>query len=76
MTGLGMELMSAASLGHRPPTTSANPPAYQKIWVEYTRVTLMTPMFSAYVVVGGPPRKPEIMVDRPSPASERGNSGR
>ena len=26
MTGLGMELMSAASLGHRPPTMSANRP--------------------------------------------------
>ena len=47
MTGEGMERMSAASLGHRPPTTSAKPAAYQKTCVEYTRVTLMTPMFSA-----------------------------
>ena len=47
MTGLGMDWMSAANLGQNPPITSAKPPAYQKICVEYTRVTLMTPMFSA-----------------------------
>ena len=34
MTGDGMERMSAASLGQKPPTTNANPAAYQKTCVE------------------------------------------
>ena len=34
MTGLGIDWMSAASLGQKPPTTKANPAAYQKICVE------------------------------------------
>ena len=33
MTGTGMVLMSAASLGQKPPTISAKPAAYQKTCV-------------------------------------------
>ena len=33
MTGVGIELMKAATLGQKPPTTSAKPAAYQKTCV-------------------------------------------
>ncbi len=39
--------------------------------MEYTRVAAMTPMFSAYVVVGEPPTLLAIAVAKPSPASAR-----
>jgi len=39
--------------------------------VEYTRVAAITPMFSAYVVVGEPPIAEESAVPRPSANSAR-----
>ena len=43
--------------------------------MEYTRVAAITPMFSAYVVVGEPPTADAITVQRPSAAIARPITG-
>ena len=75
ITGSGIVPTSAPTFGQKPPTRNAVTAAYQKTWVEYTRVTLMTPMFSAKVVAGGAPRKPATVVATPSPSTERQKIG-
>lgn len=76
MTGPGMELMSSGELGaqtaHDERESTGIPEDLRRVHARDAHDADVL----GYVVVGGPPRKPEIMVDRPSPASERGNNGR
>jgi len=74
MTWVGMLRMRAPMGGKKDMAMAmtAAPPMTQTL---KTRVMAMTPMFSPYVVFGGPPSRPETAVATPSPASDRWSPG-
>src|SRR5919202_284353 len=66
----GVAEITAPNLGENP-KRMATVAATTYAAVEYTRVAAITPMFSAYVVVGDPPTDDATTVPRPSAAMAR-----
>ena len=74
MMAVGTVWMAAPNLGKKL-SRMAQQAAMRITRGSYTLVRASTPVFSPYVVLAGPPKKPAKLVARPSPSSVRCRPG-